>query len=129
MNPIADERGFTLIEAVVALAIVAAAASSLFATLRFTSQAVEDAEFQRHAASTAMSLLAEIGETMPLADGESQGTSPSGEAWTVQIAPMSHGDDRPAPRLKGHAITVSISRSGPRPISVQFQTIKAEGRR
>lgn len=95
------ERGFTLLEALVAFTILA---FSLLAILnlfrRGGDMAQSAAEYQR-AGVVARSTLAAVGVTIPLKPGESSGVQNREYRWSVQIRP--HAD---APASDGSGIVL-----------------------
>jgi type II secretory pathway pseudopilin PulG len=100
-------EGFALVEAVVALAIVAFIIGAMFETLAMARSAVAGAEARREAMLEARSIVAQLGATLPLVPGTSQGQDGSLH-WRVDIdtvqgreieTPLSHavvtvGDQR-----------------------------------
>ncbi len=103
------ERGVTLIEVVVALAIAGLVA---VAALRATAGALsggEQAEGATLAVLTAESLLAEAGVTTPLSTGTRQGTARGGLRWRVATAPYDGLDANRRDRLPGRPFTVTAT--------------------
>ena len=102
-----DTEGFALIEAVVALAIVAFVIGAMFETLAMARSAIAGAEARREAMLEARSIVAQLGATVPLVPGTSEGQDGS-HHWRVDIetvqsreieTPLSHAvvtvtDDR-----------------------------------
>jgi type II secretory pathway component PulJ len=66
-------EGFALVEAVVALAIVAFILGATFETLAMARSAIAGAEARREAMLEARSIVAQLGATLPLVPGTSQG--------------------------------------------------------
>ena len=79
-----DSDGFALVEAVVALAIVAFIVGATFQTLAMARTAVAGAEARRSAVVEARSLTAQLGATMPLVPGTSEGQS-GALRWRIDI--------------------------------------------
>lgn len=104
---LAPPRGFTLIEVLVAFALVALV---LGAALRLVSGGLNDsdvAERQTLAVLVAESRIAEVGTAVPLAPGVTDGTAPGGYRWRREIRPIADAaDDDPLPL---YAITVEVS--------------------
>jgi prepilin-type N-terminal cleavage/methylation domain-containing protein len=79
------QDGFTLVEIVVALAILALCLSVLLRTISDALWHTSEAEAQAEAASMARSLLAQAGGTVPLRDGETAGQLDSGFRWRLRM--------------------------------------------
>jgi general secretion pathway protein I len=85
------ESGFTLLEVIVALAILTLALSVLLGVisdgLRRTSRAADDAE----AVLLARSLLASVGAEIPLREGQVTGRFANGPQWRLQVERFDDG--------------------------------------
>jgi general secretion pathway protein I len=113
------ERGFTLIEVLVAFAIAALAVTVLFKGIGAGVGTVRTAGHYEEAVSRAESHLAAIGHSVDIAAGELQGDDGSGYHWRIKIAPlatskMPSGDpdvNQPAPPqpIILYGVTVAIS--------------------
>jgi len=79
-----DTDGFALIEAVMALAIVAFVIGAMFETLAMARSAIAGAEARREAMLEARSIVAQLGATVPLVPGTSEGQDGS-HHWRVDI--------------------------------------------
>jgi len=86
LAPRGNEEGFGLVEAVIALAIVAAMLGITFQTIAHAQRSAADVEARRLAMLEARSVLAQVGVTIPLAAGSAQGAA-DGWAWHVDISP------------------------------------------
>ncbi|MCI0430487.1 MAG: prepilin-type N-terminal cleavage/methylation domain-containing protein [Rhodospirillales bacterium] len=80
-------RGFTLIEIVVALAILAVALGALFQAFSGGLRATAVADRRAAAVMLAQSLLDRIGQDIPLAAGEQAGESGDGLHWSITVVP------------------------------------------
>ena len=91
-----DEQGFTLIEMIVALAILSIALGTLFAGFAqgFERQRL-NAE-QRQARVLAERLLQESGTSSPLREGATRGVAAGGLHWAVLVKPFGDPVDRKA---------------------------------
>ncbi|UEM06292.1 type II secretion system GspH family protein [Skermanella rosea] len=77
--------GFSLIEVLVALAILGIALGAMLPRLSFGSLASERAERTEEAVMLAERLLAEVGRTMAMPSGTPlDGTSPDGFSWRIE---------------------------------------------
>ncbi|MCA7024584.1 MULTISPECIES: prepilin-type N-terminal cleavage/methylation domain-containing protein [Stenotrophomonas] len=82
------QRGFSLIEVIVAFVLMALAATLLLGSLSGAARQVKNADMQGRAAMHAQSLLATIGIEVPLAAGRRQGQWEQGRYhWTLDVAP------------------------------------------
>jgi prepilin-type N-terminal cleavage/methylation domain-containing protein len=119
-----DERGFTLVEALVALAIIVLALAALYQALGGGLQAGVAAEQQWRAVEAAERLLTELGRSTPLRDGVTKGELGDGRRWTLRVEPFAAIDtDGPPPVLEGHVATVEVSRPGGRGPLLQVRTL------
>jgi general secretion pathway protein I len=81
------ECGFTLIEIIVALAILAVALGALFQAFSGGLRATAVVDRQAASVMLAQSLLDRIGQDIPLTAGEQAGVSEDGLRWSIVIAP------------------------------------------
>lgn len=112
-----DERGFTLLEVLIAFTIAAFALGALFKSVGTGLNSVEAAGRYEEAISRAKSHLAGIGRDVAATSGELQGDDGNGYHWRIRIQPI--GATRPpensnmansAPvRIALYAVTVGIS--------------------
>jgi general secretion pathway protein I len=80
-----SQDGFTLVEIIVALAILALCLSVLLPTISDALWHTSEAEAQAEAASMARSLLAQAGGTVPLREGEAAGQLDNGFRWRLRM--------------------------------------------
>ncbi len=80
-----SQRGFTLLEALVAFAIMAIAFTALLQAFGTGLGGLDRAERHALAALQARSKLAEVGVLIPLEAGRSEGELPEGGRWSVEI--------------------------------------------
>ena len=112
-----DERGFTLLETLVAFAIAAMALAILFEAAANGNAAAQAASRYQEAVSRAKSHLAALGREASLTAGESTGDDGSGYRWRVRVTPVATAmlpRIRPsatgeAPHVTLFAIEVAIS--------------------
>lgn len=82
------QRGFSLIEVIVAFVLIALAATLLLGSLSGAARQVRSADMQGRAALHAQSLLAAVGIEAPLAAGRQQGEWEQGRyRWTLDVVP------------------------------------------
>lgn len=82
------ERGFTLLEVLVALAIAALALSVLFRTGSDGALSVQTAAGYEEAVSRAKSHLAALNRDTGLLEGESEGDDGGGYHWHLRVTPV-----------------------------------------
>jgi general secretion pathway protein I len=99
---LARRRGFSLIEALAAFAIMALALGELLRAVSLGAQSERRADFFSRAALDGASQIAEIGVSQPLQPAESAGRYDDGLRWRLSVAP-----DRVAAGLDGRAVLVS----------------------
>jgi len=87
------QQGFTLIEVVVAFAIVSLAFAALYQSFASTLRGGATVEKREHALLLGQSLLDRIGRDLPLQPGEVRGNSKSGFEWVVAMTP--YATDKP----------------------------------
>ena len=90
-DALGGQRGFTLLEILVAFAIMAMALGGL--TLAFTSglRAVDRSAAVSQATLQAQSLLDQVGISIPLDDGGATGRFDDGTRWSIAITPFDPG--------------------------------------
>jgi general secretion pathway protein I len=104
-TPNTSEAGLTLLEVIVALAILALGLAALFDSIGLGTDTALIAGQQRAAASAAQSLLAELGRTRPIVDGRSDGIFATGQRWQLDLEPLATS---PGP-LQGHSAALTVS--------------------
>ena len=99
------QDGFTLLEILVALVIIAMLATLTFRAGSLSIDTTNKTEDASRAALHARSLLSEIGVSRPLEDGEFIEGPEGNTRWTVKVFEL----ESPTPLLRAHAITVSVT--------------------
>lgn len=90
----AAEAGFTLIEAIVALAVLAVLLAALLTGLGQSWRGIGQAEQDGRAMALAKARLAVIGREVPLGEGRLAAGENSGISWTVTGERYMQGDER-----------------------------------
>lgn len=108
------EKGFTLVEILVAMVVLAVAAVSLLQSFSGGLRASDSARQRGYAMLLAQSKMAAIGSELPLEPGSSTGRFDDRFAWTVEVSP--DGDAAPeedagaaAPPVTVMNVTVTVS--------------------
>ena len=104
-----DEKGFTLLEVIVALVILAAGATSFFETLRLALPAASTAVEEDAAAEIASGLLAELGRSRDLRTSATEGYTSRGQHWrlTIQLVDQSDMQQTRGP-LDAYVVTLQF---------------------
>lgn len=130
-----SERGFTLLELMVAFVIAALALGALFHGASGGLRSVAVADRYQEALARARSRLATIGHGLPLAPRHDSGDDGSGFRWDVDIvlaasaAPLRQPADPvlgPPPRMALYSVQVGESwtgEAGPRRVRLQTELI------
>jgi len=118
------ERGFTLLEVLVALVILAAGLAAFYQTFGTGLMAETAAEQERRTTEAAQNLLAELSGLRVLQDGVTSGERPDGLRWVLRLDPFVPfaADDHPLP-IAGHLATLEVTPAGRRGKSVRLQTL------
>ena len=131
MNFARRSKGFTLIEVIVAFAILALGLTILLGILSGATKQVRWADDAGRAALHAQSLLAQQGVAVPLAPGRTEGEFEAGRyRWTLDVEPWrdpSRQDvallDPAATRLLQLSLAVQWGEGGPRQ-QLQLQSLR-----
>lgn len=111
----AGMRGFTLLEVLVAFALLAIALTLLLGTLSGAARQVGQADVRTRAVLHAQSLLAGAGVDTPLQEGRTQGQWEDGRyQWNLQVRPYVEE------RTSGTAAVTDLA-TGPRLLELQLQ--------
>jgi len=127
-----DERGFTLMETLVALFIMIAAATMLYRGLASGLSAAGTADAQQMALIAARSRLAALGSEIPLEAGRYEGMADGGVSWVLDVTPYAagDGDGQPAPPQAFWAtVTANWNDRTGRARSLHLTTLKLRGKR
>jgi general secretion pathway protein I len=119
------EAGFTLVEIIVALAILALSLSVLFFVISNGVVQTGRAEVAAEATSLAQSLLAEVGVSRPLRNGQSAGQFDTGLSWRLRMEPyVGTSDPRQLP-VNAYRVSAEVFwRDGGEDKSVVLTTLR-----
>ena len=101
--------GFTLIEVLVALAILAIAFGFAFRALSGGFDRLDRDQKNADALLLAQSTLARVGRDIALADGAVDGRTADGFAWRIETSSYGDTQDLSPGRLIGHRVEVTIA--------------------
>lgn len=113
--------GFTLIEALVALAIIVAVLGTIGSVIATTAKGTRSIDQRLALAGTAERLLADLPPRALLKPGRQSGEV-SGTRWRVDIAPMNMAGDDPASRFVPMAVNLRLQRGDG--AAIQITTVK-----
>jgi general secretion pathway protein I len=122
-------NGFTLVEILVAFAIMALMLGALLQTFGAGLRSLGLAESYANAALYARSKAAEIGQTIPLETGEHSGDLDNGFRWRAVIEPYDPATVEGilgGPRLAGFAVEVTVSWEDERAVSLRTLRLARE---
>jgi general secretion pathway protein I len=86
-SPSRSEKGFTLVETLVSLAMLTLGLVALVQIFGNGFRGIRDSDLDANALQWATSQLARAGTETPLQAGQQQGTTPAGLEWTITIEP------------------------------------------
>jgi general secretion pathway protein I len=107
-----NRDGFTLVEIIVALAILALSLNVILPVISDALWRTGEAEAQAEAASLARSLLAQAGSAVPLPDGTAAGQFENGFRWQLEVTPYGGAD--PAVPVRAYRIVAEVFWDDPR---------------
>jgi general secretion pathway protein I len=114
-------RGFTLVEVLVALAILALTFSFAYRAMSGGLDRLSDDNRLEHAVLLARSQLARVGHDVALAVGEINGRAADGFSWQIRTTPYGHVENG----LAAYDVLVSVGwRGGRQARQVQLETIR-----
>lgn len=94
-----ERRGFTLLEIVIAFAILAIAIVPVMKAFSTGFDGLHTTHDHAAAALRALSKIEEVGATIPLREGQWTGRFENGQAWSVRVRPRRETFDREALEL------------------------------
>lgn len=122
------QKGFTLLEVIIALAIAGLGLVALFEAVSGGLLGVESAARHTTAVRHAQSRLAELGITLPLKPGEQGGVERDGYRWRITVTPImtyARGETRGAPGLTLFAVKALVTwPAGSRQRSVHLDSLR-----
>ncbi|HEX4303130.1 MAG TPA: type II secretion system protein [Rhizomicrobium sp.] len=104
-----SQRGFTLVELLVSLAILSVALAVLFGAISSSLDRVRVGRDDALASALVQSLIARAGTERPLAPGEASGTYSNGYRWDLLVRPYGSDADAKAWRMTAYQIVATVS--------------------
>lgn len=102
------EGGFTLVEVLVAFAILAVALGFLMHVIANVVGRTGEAASRAGALEVGQSLLDRLGVDLPLQDGVSEGDGGSRYRWHIEISPYGDEEDRQNWPAAAHRVAVTV---------------------
>jgi general secretion pathway protein I len=103
------DRGFTLVEVVVAIAILALMAGVIFRVNSDSIRNIRRADALADASALAQSLIAKVGAEIPLHEGEVRGQSGATLQWRVQMKRYGDARDRAQWPLAAYTVVAEVT--------------------
>jgi len=120
-----SDRGFTLVEVVVAIAILALMAGVIFRVNSDSIRNIHRADALTGASALAQSLIAKVGTEIPLREGEVRGQSGTALQWRVQMKRYGDATDRAQWPLSAYTVVAEVTfRSDPDTQPVALMTLR-----
>lgn len=101
--------GFTLLEVLIALLILAVSAGAILNIVLSAPGSVEDIETTHQATQLVQSQLARVGQDLPLRPATYEGRSENGFGWTVTIEPYHLAEKQTTPFVIPYRVSVAVS--------------------
>jgi general secretion pathway protein I len=117
------EKGFTLIEALVALAIIAAVLSSIGAVIGTTVQGTRTIDQRLALIGAAETLLAGLPARNLLKPGRQSGEL-AGHRWRIDVAPLNVAVQEDAPTSRFVPLAVTMRMQAPGGPAIQVTTVR-----
>lgn len=118
-------RGFTLVEVVVAIAILTLMAGVIFRVNSDSIHNIRRADALADASALAQSLIAKVGAEIPLREGEVRGQSGATLQWRVQMKRYGDATDRAQWPLAAYTVMAEVTlRDGPDTQPVELITLR-----
>jgi general secretion pathway protein I len=118
-----DERGFTLIEALVALAIIAAVLTAIGMVIGTTVRGTRSITQRLELTGAAATLLAQLPPRNLLKPGTQYGEL-AGHRWRIDVAPLNVAVQEATPTSHFVALAISLRMQAPRGPAFQVTTVR-----
>jgi general secretion pathway protein I len=117
-------RGFTLIEILIAFAILAVSLAVLFQSFSSGLDAVTRTERATSAILLARSTMDRIGTEIPLIPGEHSGNGEDGLVWSVTLVPATADTAPPVPGLPVRLLQIEVAVTGEETAPATLTTLR-----
>lgn len=125
ISPAEQEAGFTLVEVIVALAMLSIGLTILLGLFSRSFWQAANTEKTAEAASLAQSLLAEVGTELPIKSEELDGQFPSGYRWHLKMLPYGDAREREEWPVGLYKISAEVEwQEGTQPRSYALTTLR-----
>jgi general secretion pathway protein I len=104
-----SQKGFTLVEVVVAIAILALALGVLLEMIGNGLRGTAQSERMILAGSLARALLAELGTEIPMRESQSTGEFPGGFRWHVNLQNFGDAGDRQQWPMNAYRVFIAVN--------------------
>jgi general secretion pathway protein I len=108
-DEVSSEAGFTLVEVIAALAILALSLGGIFGVLSDGLRRTGQAEATAQASALAQSLLARVGTELPVRPGTTSGDFSNGYRWRLEIASFGDGVDSRAWAVAAYTVSAEVT--------------------
>jgi len=102
------DRGFTLIEVLIALAILAGSLAVLLAAISFALDRRREARADQAATLLLQSLMTRASTERPVQTGETSGEVPGGIHWDVRVSRYGSQNDRASWPVNAYSVRASV---------------------
>lgn len=103
------QAGFTLVEVIVAIAILSVALSGLLAAIGNALRQTAQSDRMAEAGSLAQSLLARLGPEVPLGERHDVGQSANGFRWRLNCQGFGDANDRQQWPMSAYEVSIEVS--------------------
>lgn len=107
--PPASQAGFSLVEVLVAFAILAVASILALGGFSQGLAALSRAETDAVLTEAARSLLSTLSVRMELAEGTTRGTTADGLSWSLEVRPQQASPEPAWTQMRAYAVTLRIA--------------------
>jgi len=106
------ERGFTLIEVLIALAILAGSLAVLLVAISTALDRRREARSDEAATLLVQSLMTRVSTEQPVRPGETSGEYPGGVHWDVRVSRYGSQDDRSSWPVNAYSVRATVRWQG-----------------
>jgi general secretion pathway protein I len=123
------DRGFTLLEVLIALVILITGLAAYYLAFGSGLLAGVSAERAWRTVQAADNLVAQLGRSIPIEEGETAGELSDGQHWNLRLEPFDPVQSNgPAPPLVAHMVTLDVIPAAGQGSPLKVQTLVLEPR-